>query len=563
MLRELRIENLLLIDRAGLELGPGLNVLTGETGAGKTVLAHSIDLLTGGKARPNIVRPGAEEAWVEGVFDLPEGWRDDPGLAPLLERLPAGADELILGRRVSASGRTSAFVGGRGASARDLQVLASRLIAFYGQHEHRRLTIGSTQTAMVDNAGGPTHRLVLDRYRDRWAEVRRIEAEIAELPGGEGSERDLDLLRFELEEIESASPKPGEPAALDAELALLRRSEELRETANGAALRLRGDALGPDGGIVVELGSIHRELAHLAGLDPELDRLAGRLEGIALELDDAARELGARAEAIESDPGRLAEAGERRDLLARLERKHGGSTEKVLEHADRCRLEIARIEGAEARARQLVGELEDARDRLLEAGRELTASRRRAADSLAGRISGDLADLAMAGATFSIELVAHPDGPAASGMEAAEFLLAANPGQAVQPIRDAASGGELSRVMLALAASDAGTGESGRTLVFDEIDAGIGGTTAGAVGDRLRDVAGSRQVLAITHLPQVAARASTHFSIVKDVDADPATASVRRLSGDGVVGEIRRMMGADPDDRTATRHAAELLAASG
>lgn len=563
MLRELRIENLLLIERAGLELDPGLNVLTGETGAGKTVLAHSLDLLMGGKARPNIVRPGAAEAWVEGVFDLPESWRDDPALAPVLERLPAGSAELILGRRVSASGRTAAFVGGRGASAGDLQLLTSRLLAFYGQHEHRRLTLGSAQTAMVDNAGGTGHRLLLESYRARWAALRAIESEIADLPGAGDGERDLDLLRFELDEIENAAPGSGESEVLDAELALLRRGEEMRQVTGEAARQLRGEALGSAGGVVADLESVRRHLASLAGLDPELDRLTDRLDGIGLDLDDVARELGARSEALDSDPVRLAEAEERRDLLARLERKHGGSLGAVLEHADFCRAEIARIEGAEARAKQLASELERARNELREAGRELGESRRRAADILAGRISEDLAELAMPGATFAIDLVPSPDGPGPSGTEAAEFLLSPNPGLAIQPIRDAASGGELSRVMLALAASDAGQKDIAGTVVFDEIDAGIGGGTAGAVGDRLRGVASSRQVLAITHLPQVAARASTHFSITKDVGSGTATAEVNRLSGEEVVDEIRRMMGAAPGDETAIRHAAELIAANG
>ncbi len=563
MLRELRIENLLLIERAGLEFGPGLNVLTGETGAGKTVLAHSLDLLMGGKARPDIVRPGAGEAWVEGVFDLPGGWSDDPELAAALERLPAGSDELILGRRVSASGRTSAFVGGRGAAAGDLRLLTSRLIAFYGQHEHRRLTIGSAQTAMVDNAGDAGHRQLLERYRECREGLRKVESELSGLEGPSGSERDLDLLRFELEEIEAAAPEPGEPEALDAELALLRRGEELRAAAETAVARLRGDALGPDGGIVTGLGSARELLVPLAGLDPEIDRLAGRLEEAALELEDTARELGARAEAVETDPGRLTEAEGRRELLGRLERKHGGSIAGVIEHAGWCRREIERIEGAADRAGRLREKLERARDDLSRAAGKLGASRRRAADGLAGRITGDLAELAMSGATFTIDLVPFPDGPGPSGAEAAEFMLAPNPGMAAQPVRDAASGGELSRVMLALAASAGGAGDDGRTLVFDEIDAGIGGSTAGAVGDRLRRVSDRRQVLAITHLPQVAARASTHFSIVKEVDSGIATARVRPLAGDQVVDEIRRMMGAAPGDEAATRHAAELIAAQG
>lgn len=563
MLRELRIENLLLIERAELRLGPGLNVLTGETGAGKTVLAHSLDLLMGGKARQNILRPGAEEAWVEGVFDLPSGWDEDPDLAPVLERLPAGTTELILGRRVSGSGRTSAFLGGRAATAADLQTIASRLISFYGQHEHRRLTIGSVQTAMVDGAGGRDHARLVRRYRELWVEYRRAQTELDDLAGAGGRERDLDLCRFELGEIEAADPKPGEPEELETERRRLRSAEELREASAGAAIRLRGDALGAGGGITAELAAIRALLAPVRGVDPELDRLDDRLESVALELDDAGQELTAKSGEVEGDPERLAEVEERIELLTRLERKHGGSIADVLEHAVYCRNEIERLEGGEAREAELREEVERLSAEVQEAAAALSEARRRSAASLAERITADLADLAMAGAGFSIELVPNPDGPGPSGAESAEFMLAPNPGMSARPLRDTASGGELSRVMLALAASGAGAGDSERTLVFDEIDAGIGGNTAGAVGDRLRDVAAGRQVLAITHLPQVAARAEHHFSIIKDTGSEPATARVTALSGDELVSEIRRMMGAGPEDETATRHATELLAAQG
>lgn len=563
MLRELRIENLLLIERAELNLGAGLNVLTGETGAGKTILAHSLDLLMGGKARKGILRPGATEAWVEGVFDLPTGWEDEPDLVEILDRLPADTEELVLGRRVSDSGRTSAFVGGRAASASDLQTLATRLLAFYGQHEHRRLTIGSVQTAMVDGAGGPEHAAILESYRRAWAEHRRVEGELEELVGRDRArERDLDLHRFELEEIEAAAPEAGEKEPLEAERTKLRHAEQLREAASDAAHRLRGDGAGGSDGATGELARARDAIAPLRGVDPELDGLADRVESVALELEDVGIELGAWLDTIAADPERLAFVGERLDQLDRLERKHGGSIEAVLAHAEWCREEIRRLEDGESREAALREALEDARADLEARASELTAARRRAADALADRITSDLGDLAMPGAVLTVELRADPEGPGPSGAESADFMLASIPGVEPQPLRDSASGGELSRVMLALAASGAGTGDGGRTLVFDEIDAGIGGKTAGAVGDRLREVAGGRQVIAITHLPQVAARADTHFSVTKDAGTTPATARVASLSGDELVDEITRMMGAAAGDETATRHATELIAAN-
>jgi DNA repair protein RecN (Recombination protein N) len=557
MLRELRIENLLLIEKTELRLGPGLNVLTGETGAGKTVLAHSLDLLMGGKAKKGIVRVGAPEAWVEGVFDLPPEWNEDHELAELLDRIPAGSEEVVLGRRVSESGRTSAFVGGRSASAADLQMLASRLIAFYGQHEHRRLTIGSAQLAMVDGAAGLEQQQRLAEYGELWKRQRELKRELEELLGRDmARERDLDLHRFELEEIEAAALTGDEKEGLSEERDRLRHAEGLREGAAGAGERLRGGEEGE--GAAGLLAGAREALAGLTGVDPVLDELAGRVDGLALEVEDVGMELGRYLESIAADPARLAELEERLELIDRLERKHGGSIESVLAHADWCRGEIARLEGGETREAELRQEVEAAGRDLSRAAAELSEARRAAAKQLAVGVTADLEDLAMPGAELTIELPASSDGPGASGAESAEFMLAPNPGIPAQPLRDTASGGELSRVMLALAASGAG---DRRTLVFDEIDAGIGGNTAAAVGDRLRSVADGRQVIAITHLPQVASRAEAHFSVEKVAGEGTVAATVTALDDEEVVAEIRRMLGAGEGDEAATRHARELVEA--
>lgn len=558
MLRELRIENLLLIERAELRLGPGLNVLTGETGAGKTVLAHSLDLLMGGKARKGIVRVGAPEAWVEGVFDLPPEWNEDEELADLLDRIPVGSDEIVLGRRVSESGRTSAFVGGRSASAADLQLLSTRLLAFYGQHEHRKLMIGAAQLAMVDGAAGLEQQRRLGDYGEAWRMHRKLSNELKELLGRDmARERDLDLHRFELDEIESAELVEGEKDGLTGERDRLRHAEGLREAAAGAGAALRGgeDSEGSAG----LLASARDLLAVRRGVDSDLDELAARVESVALEVEDIGVELSAYLERIEADPDRLAELEERLELIDRLERKHGGTVESVLAHAGWCRDEIARLEGGESRAAELREQIAQVSADLENAADELSVARRQAADQLAATVTADLEDLAMPGAELNIDLPLLPDGPGASGAESAEFMLAPNPGMPAQPLRDTASGGELSRVMLALAASGAG---DHRTLVFDEIDAGIGGNTAAAVGDRLRDVADRRQVIAITHLPQVASRAAAHFSVEKSAGEGAPTATVTALDEESVVGEIRRMLGAGEGDEAATRHARELVSAN-
>ena len=560
MLRELRIENLLLIERAELRLGEGLNAITGETGAGKTVLAHSLDLLMGGKARPQIVRPGAEEAWVEGVFDLPDGLLEDSELGELAERLPEGAVELVLGRRVSASGRTAAFVAGRAASAADLKLLGSRLLAFYGQHEHRRLTISSVQLEILDGFAGEDHLELRRRYREAHRECLRREAELAELRERDGSrERDLDLCRYELFEIQEVAPEPSEEAELAAERERLRHAEGLREAATGALAGAVG-AEEDGGGAASGLAQAEALLHGVAGVDTELDSIGERLSALAIELADVASELRGYLDGVDADPARLSAVEERFAALDRLKRKHGGSVESVLAHAERCREEIARLENAEERGAEAEVALEEAEALRAKLARKLTKARREASGPLQKSVAEELERLAMPGAALEVVLEPHPDGFGPSGCETVELRVSPNPGIEPAPLRDAASGGELSRVMLAL--TGVGDLAGAGTLAFDEIDAGIGGNTARVVGERLRALAGGRQVICITHLPQVASLAATHFRLEKDIGGEPATATVERLEGELVVEEIRRMLGGERADEAATRHARELLAAA-
>jgi DNA repair protein RecN (Recombination protein N) len=557
MLLELRIENLLLIERAELRLGPGLNAITGETGAGKTILAHSFDLLMGGKARPQIVRPGAGEAYVEGVFELPPGLLDDPELAEVAERLPGGTTELAVGRRVSASGRTSAFLAGRSASAPDLQALGARLLAFYGQHEHRRLTLSSAQLETLDGLAGEEQLARRRAYRDVHAEVLRIERELEAIREREGArERDLDILRFELQEIEAANPDPAEEAELVPERDRLRHAESLRGAAGTALAALSGD----EGGAGEAFGEAEAALAAQQGVDPELDRLAQAATGLRVELQELAGELRGYAEGIEAEPGRLEQLEERLEALDRLKRKHGGTLESVLEHADHCRREIEAIEGAGERTEELETRFAEVLRRRTDLAAQLSETRAKSARLLEKRLAAELGQLAMDGARLEVSLEPHPDGFGALGQERVTFKVATNPGMPVSPLRDAASGGELSRVMLALAGQAAGGSDA--TYVFDEIDAGVGGNTARAVGERLRALGSQRQVLCITHLPQVASLAQTHFRIEKRVAGGEARATVERVDGDALVSEIVRMLGGDDGDEAADRHARRLLQAA-
>jgi DNA repair protein RecN (Recombination protein N) len=560
MLHELRIEGLLLIERAELRFAEGLNSITGETGAGKTILARSLELLMGGKPRPRIVHTGADEAYVEGVFSLPEHLLDDPELAELRGRIPRSAEEIVLARRISASGRTTAFVQGRSASTADLRALGSRLLAFYGQHEHRKLMLSSAQLEVIDGFAGAEQLERRRRYREAHRAVAVLSEELSRLRHREGArERDLDLLRYELAEIEAVAPDPGENGELDAERARLRHAEDLRAAAAGAMATIAGDDHDA-GGARGLAGSAAASLAAAGGVDASLEKLAERVRAVTLELDDAASALRSYVEDIETDPHRLEHVEERLQALDRLKRKHGGSIEAVLAHAERCRDEIESLEGAEEAAGELERRLAEAQARRTELAAGLSEARAGVARSLEKRVSAELAELAMEGASLEVALAAYPDGLGANGAEAVELRVATNPGIPASPLREAASGGELSRIMLAL--TGLGPGAGAETLVFDEIDAGIGGKTARVVGERLRRLGGERQVICLTHLPQVASQASAHFRISKRTEGARAEAMVERVHGDELVAEIVRMLGAGRGDEAASRHARELLAAA-
>src|SRR5918996_5637871 len=558
MLLELRIENLLLIERAELRPGAGLSAITGETGAGKTVLAHALDLLLGGRPRPGILRPGAGEAYVEAAFGLPAGLLDEPELAELRERIEEEPSEIVLARRVSAEGRTRAFVQGRSATAADLQALGGRLVAFFGQHEHRRLALASAQLDMLDGFCGREQLAARAELAAAYTRARDNERELEELRARAGTRvRDLDLLAFEIEEIEELAPSDEEKKGLVSERERLRRVDALTAAAGGG-----GEAIAPEsgeGGVAHLLAEAEGLAEAVSGVDPELDALAQRLSALRLEAEDLGADLRRYAANLEGEPGRLQEVEERLDLYDRLERKHGGSVAAVLEHCERCRAERDRLERAEVETERVEAALAAARAERDGLAARLGAARRQAAPLLAERVREELGALAMEGASFEVRLEPREEiGPA--GVERVELMLAPNPRVPAPPIREAASGGELSRVMLALM-TVAGLGES-RTLVFDEVDAGIGGQAARAVGERLRALGAEKQVLCITHLPQIAALAANHFRIEKSAADRTALTTVEALEGEGVVEELMRMLGADASDGGARRHAEELLAAA-
>ncbi len=564
MLTELRVENLLLIERAELRLGPRLNVLTGETGAGKTVLAHALDLLLGGRARSGIVRPGAGEAYVEGIFELPGWMRAELAERFLDDGTEEGAEqdtEIVLARRIAADGqRTRAYVNGRSATVAELRDIGARLVSFYGQHEHRKLTLAAAQLQILDGHCGPRQALRLHACAEAFAEVRRLGEELERLAElASARERELDLLEFELGEIDSVAPREREHEELLAARERLRRLDAILAAAGSGA-----EALAPEGsvdavGATQVMAAAAARIDALAGVDERLDALAERLRALVVESGELAAELRGYGEGMAGEEISLEQLEERLAAIEHLVRKHGGSVQAVLDYAATARARREELAGVEVALAQGEERLQAAQEQLQGHVLALRQARAAAASELARAVAEQLASLQMGEATFEVILTEREPGPA--GGDGVEFLIAPNPGVPAGPLREIASGGELSRVMLALM-SVANASASDATLVFDEVDAGIGGHTARAVGERLRELGEGRQVLCITHLPQIASLGDRHFAIVKDTAAEPTLTTVVQLDEPEVVSELVRMLGADAEDLTARRHARDLRKAA-
>jgi DNA repair protein RecN (Recombination protein N) len=568
------VENLLLIEQAQLRLGGGLNALTGETGAGKSVLAHALDLLMGSRPKQGIVRPGASEAYVEGCFlvdeallkSLPEGCAieglcaDDDGVSQGAQ----GSFELILGRRVLGDGRTRAYLNGRSAAVSDLRTIASALIAFHGQHEHRRLTEASEQLEILDGLCGAEQQRRLRACAQALSELHDAQAQLRAV--GElraARDRELELLEHELGEIDALDPRAGEQQRLQADRERLRQLDALRSASLISAAELAGEAAEEMPGAVSLIASASTRLDQMQGVDGALDALGERCRALALEAEDLAGELRDYGERLEAKEGDLERLEDRLAQIERLGRKHGGDLDAVIAFAERARVRRDQLAGAEVAAGRAAERERKAQDELAGHVSALRKARVKAARKLEAAMKRQLALLAMKEAAFEVRLSERE--PGATGGDVVEFMLAPNPGVAATPLRETASGGELSRTMLALSAIADEQGSEARgpaTLVFDEIDAGIGGHTARAVGARLRELSESRQVLCITHLPQIASLAETHFSIVKGSTGKSTSATVIQLREREVVGEIVRMLGAGKDDEAAMRHAKELLRAA-
>ena len=573
MLEEIRIRGLGVIDDAVLPLGPGLTVISGETGAGKTMVVSGLLLLFGGRADSGAVSPATGTAVVEGSL------RTDPDGPAAARAREAGAelddDVLLVSRTVSAEGRSRAHVGGRAVPVGVLADLGALSVAVHGQSDQSRLLQPVHQRAALDRYAGAAVATPLAAYAAAFDELRAVESELAELTTrARERAQEADLLRFGLEEIEAVDPQPGEDVELAREEDRLANADALRGAAEQAQATLLGDAARaddvPDATALV--AAARSALDHAGAHDPALAEMAGRLKDVGYVLADVAADLASYAAGVETDPGRLAAVGERRAALARLTRKYGDTVEDVLAWGQRSAARLSTLEGDDERIGALQHRRAELRDELGRLAGDLSAARSSAADRFADAVSTELSALAMPHARVEVSVRQSESdagldvggrtlafGP--TGVDDVELLLCPHPGAPARPLQKGASGGELSRVMLAVEVVFAGA-DPVPTLVFDEVDAGVGGKAAVEVGKRLARLAGSAQVVVVTHLPQVAAFADQHLVVRKTSDGSVTSSGVVAVDDGGRVQELSRMLAGVEESTAARTHASELLEAA-
>lgn len=563
MLRELRIENLVLARAVQLEFAKGLNLITGETGAGKSLIVGAIELALGGRGESSLVRQGEEKALVEALFEIKDR-------ADIQERLArAGIDtpggEVLVRREVGADGRSRAFLNGQAATIAMLRDLLSGLVELHGQHEPQTLLQPELHRLMLDRAGG--HDELVAACRRENTAVRELDAKIQELKDrATARESRIELLRFRLSEIDAVKPQPGEEEKLRQERERLRRAEELGESLRGSLEMLYEG----EGAALDRVHAAARRLKAHATLDPLYEELAERLEDVRTQLKEIATDLRHGLQEVAPDPNRLAEVEDRLVALERLRRRcDNQSLADIVSGAQSMRRELEQLLSQQESAESLAHERETRVGAWREAAEKLSSARRAAAEILSQRVGELLGGLAMPHARLEVgfekaepeQLVGTP--AAADGFDTVEFLLGANPGEPARPLRKVASGGELSRVMLGLDIALEG-GLPRRSLVFDEVDQGLGGHAADELGRFLVRVGQRHQVICVTHLPQVAARAECHIYVTKKVKTGRTLAVVKvLLDQDERVEELARMIGGSMVTDTARRHAEALLRGEG
>lgn len=557
MLISLSIKDYVLIEDAALELGSGLTVLSGETGAGKTLLTQALGLLLGERAAEGLVSEQSEEALIQGAFELSDA-QVMAVAADTRDLLDLRPGELVATRRLSRLGRNRCFLNGISVPLGVMSEALGDLISFSGQHEHRRLLKPAHQLEVLDAFAGPDQERYLREYRALWTDAGELEGRLRVLlAGSRQREREAELLRFQVEQLEAAALDVEEQLELETEQRRLSRIEEMARTCAEAASVLRMEDVGSDAAGLVS--AARSRLSAFEGLDSRLDESVAALSEAGDLIEETVRTLRSLVASLEPDPARLKTVDERLQVYAEMGKKYGGTTEAAVAHLEEATARLAGLEASESDAGETTERLAEFRSRCVKLARALSERRAEAADRLQGAIRPHLVDLGMddGAVIVALETAQAWDDLGPVGADSAEFQLVANRGVPPRSLARTASGGELSRVLLAIKTALLGY-EQAETVVFDEIDAGVGGMTATAVGAKLKEISAKSQVIVVTHLPQVAAFADRHYVIRKEATADRTVTQLEALDEAGTVQELCRMMGGAPGDPGAIAHARAL-----
>ncbi|MCL4514128.1 MAG: DNA repair protein RecN [Firmicutes bacterium] len=587
MLRELHIENFALVDRLDLAFSEGFNVLTGETGAGKSIIIDAVNMLLGGRASVEYIREGSETARIDGAFDLEPGapvWRILLELGLVEETVETGEtgrtagtagtaeDTLILSREISRAGKSRCRINGRAVTLQVFSDVGRELVDLHGQHEHQSLLVTSRHIFYLDAFGGQPLAGLRAHVADLHRRFRDLQRERHDLEENEAERaRREDLLRFQHQEISSAMLSEGEEEELARQRLILQNGEKLLAQAQKAyqALYDGGEAAAA----VDQLAVAQESLGEMVKVDPSLASSQEMLQAALAQIEEAARTVGEYRERIETDPERLEQVEDRLDLINRLKRKYGSTVGEIIAFGKKVAADLESLANSDERRRELEAQLQAVSRELGQAAARLSEARQKLAGDLEKKVEGELADLNMAKTRFVISLEREPDPEGvevdgqrwrigANGLDQVEFLFSANPGESPRPLARIVSGGEMSRVMLALKSLMA-LADRIPTLIFDEIDTGISGRTAQSVAEKLCRLARQRQVICVTHLPQIASMATTHFFIEKSLEEERTVTHVHPLGGEGRVQELARLLGGAVVTDTTLRHAREMIQQAG
>jgi len=548
MLTDLSIKNLAVIEQLQVNFGPGFNVLSGETGAGKSIIIDAMGLLLGQRMRNDLVRTGEETASVEAVFALNE----QPGVRRLLQEMDFDDDdELVIRRSLSRQGKNRVYVNGAMATLAQLQQLTAPMLAIFGQHDQQQLQRVENHLRLLDGFGQCQE--LLSDYQHHYRQWRSLQQQLDSLQQSEREREDrIDLLSFQHQEITAAALQPGEDEELAAERLRLQYAERLFAGCQQGYERLYAD----EGAVCEQLGALNQVLEGLVDVEPQLQGPVDAMRDALFGLEDAAGQLRQLADDVVFDEQRQAEVEERLALLATLQRKYHAEIDGILAYADEIEQELEQLRNSAATLASLQTQIDVVHEQMMATGQQLSQQRQKAAQQLKQAMEEELVGLAMANACFEVRLSEGEAG--LLGLEKAEFYFSANPGQEPRPLSSTASGGELSRIMLALR-KVAPRADSLATMIFDEVDAGIGGVAASAVGERLCAVAEGHQVLCITHLPQVAAYADVQYRVEKVVENNQTSTRLVCLDDEERVQELARMLGGAQLSSQTVSHARDLL----